>query len=51
MTDEKKQKLRHLLIQVKAIASDQWGKADEDTFVGIYMTELTDIIDDLDKDE
>lgn len=49
MTPEKKDKLRNLLIDLKAIASDQYESNDEDTFIGIYMCDLMDVIDDLER--
>lgn len=42
MTNEEKEKLKDLLYQAKFITD----KENEDPFVGIYLTDLIDLLDD-----
>jgi hypothetical protein len=43
MTEQEKQKLKDALIEHKNIATSEYD--DEDAFVGIYFSDLVDIID------
>lgn len=45
MTEQIKQRLKDVLIEHKNIAASEY--ADEDAFVGIYFSDLVDVIDNI----